>query len=143
MVGAPRSDGDKLKWLMTEGVPGAFPFTAGTFPLWLAPVQAVVIPIADRHTGYAEKIRTALTAHKLRVEIDDSNNRMNAKIREAQLQKVPYMLVVGDREADGLTVAVRTRSGDDLGAISLDSLIVRLTTERDSRALQGVGLPEA
>ena len=116
--------------------------TAGTFPLWLAPVQAVVIPIADRHTGYAEQIRTALTAHKLRVEIDDSNNRMNAKIREAQLQKVPYMLVVGDREADGLTVAVRTRSGDDLGAIPLDSLIVRLTTERDSRALQGVGLSE-
>ncbi len=116
--------------------------TAGTFPLWLAPVQAMVIPIADRHAEYAEQVRNALTAHKLRVEIDGSNNRMNAKIRESQLQKVPYMLVVGDREADGLTVAVRTRSGDDLGAIPLDNLIVQLTTERDSRALQGVRLSD-
>jgi threonyl-tRNA synthetase len=111
--------------------------TAGAFPLWLAPVQAVVIPIADRHAEYAEEVRAALAARRLRVEVDGSSNRMNAKIREAQLHKVPYMLVVGDREAEGHAVAVRTRGGGDLGALPLDELAARLAEERDSRALQG------
>jgi threonyl-tRNA synthetase len=111
--------------------------TAGAFPLRLAPVQAVVIPIADRHAEYAEEVRAALAARRLRVEVDGSSNRMNAKIREAQLHKVPYMLVVGDREAEGRAVAVRTRDSGDLGALPLDELAARLAEERDSRALQG------
>ncbi len=111
--------------------------TAGAFPLWLAPVQAVVIPIADRHAEYAEEVRAALATRRLRVEVDGSSNRMNAKIREAQLQKVPYMLVVGDREAEARAVAVRTRGGGDLGALALEELAARLAEERDSRALQG------
>ena len=87
----------------------------GAFPVWLAPVQAVVIPIADRHGEYAQQVAQALKARGLRVEVDDRNERMNAKIRDAQLQKVPYMLVVGDREATEGNAAVRLRSGENLG----------------------------
>jgi threonyl-tRNA synthetase len=88
----------------------------GAFPAWLAPVQAVVIPIADRHNDYAWQVRGELNDAGLRVEVDDSSDRMQAKIREAQLQKVPYMLVVGDREVEAGAVAVRLRSGENLGA---------------------------
>ncbi|MFN2223099.1 MAG: His/Gly/Thr/Pro-type tRNA ligase C-terminal domain-containing protein, partial [Candidatus Promineifilaceae bacterium] len=91
----------------------------GAFPLWLSPVQVVMIPITDRHVDYARQVAEALKHSGLRVEVDDSNNRMNAKIREAQLQKVPYMLVVGDREAEAGTVAVRTRDNEDRGATSV------------------------
>ena len=87
----------------------------GAFPAWLSPVQAIVIPIADRHSAYAHQLAAQLKAAGLRVEVDDSGNRMQAKIRDAQLQKVPYMLVVGDREAESGAVAVRLRSGEDLG----------------------------
>ena len=107
---------------------------AGAFPLWLAPVQAVAIPIADRHGDYARHVQRELREHALRVEVDDSGERMNAKIRRAQLQKVPYMLVVGDREAQSEQVAVRDRSGDDLGAMPLFQLADRMVDERDSRA---------
>ena len=113
--------------------------TAGAFPLWLAPLQAVVIPIADRHAPYAEEVRAALAARRLRVEVDRSNNRMNQKIREAQLQKIPYMLVVGDREAEARSVAVRVRGGGDLGALPLSELAARLAEERDTRARSGLG----
>lgn len=89
----------------------------GAFPLWLAPVQIVVVPITDRHVSYARKIAEDLKEAGLRVEVDDSNNRMNAKIREAQLQKVPYMLIVGDREIEQGSVAVRTRNNEDKGAV--------------------------
>ena len=89
----------------------------GAFPLWLAPVQMVVLPIADRHLDYAQTCaRTRLAAAGLRVELDDRQEKIGYKIREAQLQKVPYMLVVGDREAAEGTVSVRSRSGGDLGA---------------------------
>jgi threonyl-tRNA synthetase len=91
----------------------------GAFPVWLAPVQAVVVPITDRHNAYAQQAAQELRQGGLRVEVDDSNNRMNAKIREAQLQKVPYMLVIGDREVEAGAVAVRTRANEDRGAISL------------------------
>jgi threonyl-tRNA synthetase len=87
----------------------------GAFPAWLAPVQAVLIPIADRHNGYAHDVAAHLKAAGLRIEVNDSSDRMQAKIRDAQLQKVPYMLVVGDREAEDGTVAVRLRNGQDLG----------------------------
>jgi threonyl-tRNA synthetase len=96
---------------------------AGAFPLWLAPVQATVLPIADRHQAYAAGVRDRLTAAGLRAEIDDRQEKIGYKIREAQLQKVPYMLVVGDREADEGTVAVRSRSGGDLGARAVDEFI--------------------
>ena len=91
----------------------------GAFPAWLAPVQAVVIPIADRHAEYAENVLSALSEAGFRSEVDSRNERMNQKIRTAQLQKVPYMLVVGDREAEAGAVAVRSRDGGDLGAMPL------------------------
>ena len=89
---------------------------AGAFPLWLAPLQAVVLPIADRHTEYARQVQEQLTAAGLRVEVDTRQEKVNYKIREAQLMKIPYMLVVGDREAAENAVAVRSRAKGDLGA---------------------------
>lgn len=96
---------------------------AGAFPLWMAPVQAVVVPIADRHNDFCHDVGDRLKAAGLRVEVDDSNDRMNAKIRQAQLQKVPYMLVVGDREIETGAVAVRTRAGENLGAKPVDDVV--------------------
>jgi len=101
----------------------------GAFPTWLAPVQALIIPISDRHLEYAEQVRAELLAADIRVEIDARSERMGFKIREAQLQKIPYMLVVGDREADVGAVGVRLRSGEDLGAIPVDELVQRITSE--------------
>jgi len=96
---------------------------AGAFPLWLAPVQAVMIPIADRHVEYCRQVRDRLNAAGLRVDIDSSLERMNAKIRNAQLQKIPYMLVVGDREQEEGAVSVRLRSGEDLKSKPLDEFL--------------------
>ena len=104
---------------------------AGAFPLWLAPVQAVVIPIADRHNEYAESVSTQLRDAGFRVEVDDRSERMNQKIRQAQLQKTPYMLVVGDREADAGAAAVRTRDGDNHGAMPLADVTAMLAAELD------------
>ncbi|MFN2225843.1 MAG: His/Gly/Thr/Pro-type tRNA ligase C-terminal domain-containing protein, partial [Anaerolineae bacterium] len=95
----------------------------GAFPVWLAPVQAMVIPIADRHNDYAREVAARLRAANVRVEVDDSSDRMQNKIRQAQLQKIPYMLVVGDREAENEQVAVRLRSGKNLGALLLPEFI--------------------
>jgi threonyl-tRNA synthetase len=106
----------------------------GAFPLWLAPVQAVVIPIADRHLESARKVADQLRAADLRVDIDDRGERMQAKIRDAQLQKVPYMLVVGDREADANAAAVRLRSGEDLKARPVEEIITRMSQEVSRRA---------
>ncbi|MDR1989846.1 MAG: threonine--tRNA ligase, partial [Acidobacteriaceae bacterium] len=89
---------------------------AGAFPLWLAPVQAIVLPIADRHLEYAQNVRGELKAAGLRIDLDDRQEKIQYKIREAQLQKIPYMLVVGDREAAEGTVSVRSRMGGDQGA---------------------------
>jgi len=96
---------------------------AGAFPVWLAPVQAVLIPIADRHIAYADELAARMRAEGLRVEVDRRGERMNAKIRDAQLQKVPYMLVLGDREQEAGQVAVRLRSGDDLGALDVAAFL--------------------
>jgi threonyl-tRNA synthetase len=101
----------------------------GAFPVWLAPVQAVVIPIADRHQEYADSVRAKLDSSGFRVEVDSRNERMNQKIRTAQLQKVPYMLVVGDREAEANAVAVRTRDAGDLGAMPLAGFVELLGEE--------------
>jgi len=107
--------------------------TAGALPLWLAPVQAIVLPIADRHAGYATSVRDRLTAAGLRVELDARQEKVNYKIREAQLQKIPYMLVVGDREAAEGAVAVRSRSGGDLGARPVDQFLRDAQAEIDSK----------
>jgi threonyl-tRNA synthetase len=101
----------------------------GAFPLWLAPVQAVLIPIADRHIEYCEEVLANLEAAGFRAEVDNRNERMNQKIRTAQMQKVPYMLVVGDREQEAGAVAVRQRDGEDLGAMPLDDFLTRLGEE--------------
>jgi threonyl-tRNA synthetase len=98
----------------------------GAFPIWLAPVQARLIPIADRHVAYAQEVLARLKAAGLRAELDDSGSRMNAKIRQAQMEKIPYMLVVGDREAENGQVAVRLRTNEELGAMTVDDLIARV-----------------
>src|SRR5580765_5531002 len=102
---------------------------AGAFPLWLAPVQAVVLPISDRHMDYAKTVRDRLKAAGLRVELDERQEKIGYKIREAQLQKIPYMLVVGDRESAEGTVSVRTRSGGDQGASTLSDFVARANEE--------------
>ncbi len=107
----------------------------GNFPLWLSPTQAVVIPIADRHVAYAHEVAGQLKAVRLRVEVDTRNERMNGKIRDAQLRKIPYMLVVGDREAEAGAAAVRIRGGGDLGAMPVVDIVERLRTQRDTKSL--------
>jgi threonyl-tRNA synthetase len=102
---------------------------AGAFPVWLSPVQAVIIPIADRHLGYAYEVAKRLKDSGFRAEVDSRSERMNAKIRDAQLQKVPYMLIVGDREAKGSMVSVRLRSEEDLGALPMSDFIKRISEE--------------
>jgi threonyl-tRNA synthetase len=106
---------------------------AGAFPLWLAPVQAVLIPITDKQADYARAVRKQLAAAGLRVEIDESRDRMQGKIRRAQLQKVPYMLIIGGKEEAAEAVAVRTRSGEDLGATAVADFIARAVAEVRSR----------
>jgi threonyl-tRNA synthetase len=105
----------------------------GAFPIWLAPVQAILIPITDRHVPYARRVAHELRDGGVRVEVDDSSNRMNAKIRNAQLQKIPYMLVVGDREAEAGAVAVRTRDEEDRGAMPVatfkEQILARIRTQ--------------
>jgi threonyl-tRNA synthetase len=96
---------------------------AGAFPLWLAPVQAVVLPISDRHRDYAVGVRDRLAAAGMRVELDDRQEKIGYKIREAQLQKIPYMLVTGDREAAEGAVSVRSRSAGDMGSRALEAFI--------------------
>lgn len=91
----------------------------GAFPLWLAPVQVMMVPITDRHNEYARQVAQELRAAGLRVQVDESDDRMNKKIRNAQLQKIPYMLVVGDKEAEAHGVAVRTRTGEDRGTVAV------------------------
>jgi len=108
---------------------------AGAWPLWLAPVQAVVLPISDRHRDYAAGVRDKLAAAGLRVDLDDRQEKIGFKIREAQLQKVPYMLVAGDRESSEGTVAVRSRSGGDLGARPVDAFMVDALEEIRRKSL--------
>src|ERR1700694_2200121 len=100
---------------------------AGDFPVWLGPVQAMVIPIADRHNEYAHSVQAALKAVGVRADVDTRSERMNAKVRDAQMQKIPYMLVVGDKEAADNAVSVRLRTNENLGATPLDVFIERIT----------------
>jgi threonyl-tRNA synthetase len=87
----------------------------GAFPVWLSPVQAVIIPIADRHVSYAHKIKTDFENEGIRAVVDERSERMNLKIRDAQLEKAPYMLVIGDKEMASSSVSLRLRNGENLG----------------------------
>jgi len=108
----------------------------GAFPVWHAPVQAIVLPIADRQNEYARKVHADLTAAGIRAEIDCRSDKVNAKIREAQLQKIPYMLVVGDRETQSGQISVRNRKHGDQGAVPLEAFIGRLSQTIASKNLQ-------
>ena len=116
---------------------------AGAFPLWFAPVQALVLPIADRHLDYARQVASELKGAGLRTELDERQEKIGYKIREAQLQKVPYMLVVGDREAAEGTVSVRTRTGGDQGAATVAAFIEAARAEVASRGRNVVGAASA
>jgi len=102
---------------------------AGAFPLWLAPVQAAVLNITERQAAYAQELAERLRAAGLRVATDLRNEKISYKIREHSLQKLPYQLVVGDKEMQASAVAVRTRTGEDLGAMPVDALLERLQSE--------------
>jgi len=99
--------------------------TAGVFPVWLAPVQVMMVPVTDGQVEYCQKVAAELGARGLRVEVDDSSERMQSKIRQAQMQKIPYMLVVGKREAANQTVAVRLRSEENLGEMPVAAFLER------------------
>jgi threonyl-tRNA synthetase len=101
----------------------------GRFPLWLAPVQAVVLPVADRHNDRAAAVADALGAGGLRARVDDRTESVGKKIRDAELSKAPYMLVVGDKEAESGEVSVRHHGDGDLGAMDLEALIARMSGE--------------
>jgi threonyl-tRNA synthetase len=109
---------------------------AGAFPAWLAPVQVKVLPITERQNAYAQEVRDKLFAAGFRVELDDRNEKLQAKIRDAQLQKIPYMLVIGGREAESGAVGVRHRSKGDQGAKPLADFLAALRTEVDTHAIQ-------
>ena len=96
---------------------------AGAFPVWLAPVQARILPISEKHLEYAQKVKQQLQDAGIRVELDERNEKIGYKIREAQMQKVPYMLIVGDKEAEENTVSVRVRGKGDVGQKSIDAFI--------------------
>ena len=102
---------------------------AGAFPLWLAPVQAVILPIADRHLPHASAVQARLEAAGLRVGLDGRVEKIGYKIREAQLQKVPYMLVIGDREAADGTIAVRKQTGGDQGSSTIEAFLAAAVKE--------------
>jgi threonyl-tRNA synthetase len=107
--------------------------TGGAFPIWLSPVQATLIPIADRHVDYCEGVARRLREQGFRVEVDARGERMQAKIRDAQLQKTPYMLIAGDRDIEAGAVSVRTRGGEDLGAMAIEAFVERLKVDAASR----------
>ncbi len=120
---------------MERFVGGLVEHYAGAFPAWLAPTQAVIIPITDKQADYADEVAAKLKDADIRVEVDRSRDRMQAKIRNAQLQKIPYMLVVGGREAEAGSVAVRLRSGEDLGAMPVEDFLGLIQPVIESKSL--------
>ena len=115
---------------------------AGAFPLWLAPEQVRLVPIADRHASHARELADRLRARGLRVEVDESRETMQKKIRAAQLMKVPYTIVLGDREIESGNVAVRDRDGHDVKGIPLGALTDALVKEAHDRSLEALDLEE-
>ncbi|HKK50523.1 MAG TPA: threonine--tRNA ligase, partial [Myxococcota bacterium] len=124
---APLSTHERLIGFLTEHY-------AGDFPLWLAPEQVRIVPIADRHLGYAEEVRAALDAMDVRAEVDGRSERMNAKIRDAELLKVPYTVILGDREEQDRVVSFRSRQEPEAKGVSLDLFVRHLAKARDERA---------
>jgi threonyl-tRNA synthetase len=108
---------------------------AGAFPLWLAPVQVYVLPVSDKVADYAKQVTAKLKAAGIRVHLDDRNEKLQAKIRDAQMQKIPYMAVVGAKEVEAASVAVRHRSKGDLGPRPLDQFLTDLASEISARAI--------
>lgn len=109
---------------------------AGAFPTWLAPVQVKLLPIADRHLDYLLEAKKALEAKGIRCEVDERSEKIGFKIRSAQLEKVPYMLLAGDKDIENNTVSLRTRSGGDKGAMSLDEFVEKIVAEVESKSLE-------
>ncbi|HTY81289.1 MAG TPA: His/Gly/Thr/Pro-type tRNA ligase C-terminal domain-containing protein, partial [Dehalococcoidales bacterium] len=109
---------------------------AGNFPLWLSPLQVMVIPISDKHNEYAAKVLAELKSHGIRADIDTRSERMNLKIRQAQLDKVNYMAVVGDKEAAENTVSVRKRNGEQMPTQTLAEFITALLDEVKIKAIR-------
>ena len=110
-------------------------FYGGAFPAWLAPVQAVVIPISEKHNDYASKVVRTLKDNGIRTQLDNSSESMQKRIRNAEKQKVPYMLVVGDKEQESNSVAVRARGRKDLGVMSLDEFNKKITEEINKKII--------
>jgi len=108
---------------------------AGAYPTWLAPVQVKMLPIADRHLDRIYEIKKQLDAAGIRVEVDDRSEKIGFKIRSAQLEKVPYMLIVGDKDIENNTVSVRSRKDGEKGAMSVESFIMDLVEEIETKAL--------
>jgi threonyl-tRNA synthetase len=102
---------------------------AGAFPVWLSPVQVKILPLVDKHHGYAEEVKKQLEKEGIRVEVDLRNEKIGYKIREAQLAKIPYMLVIGDKETETKTLAVRSRKDGDLGSMSVDDFVAKIISE--------------
>jgi threonyl-tRNA synthetase len=107
---------------------------AGNFPAWLAPTQVKILPISERHAKYAESVVNRLKAEGFRVELDDRNATLPGKIRDAQMEKIPYMLIVGDKEQEASKVAVRLRDSKDLGAIDLQEFIKQIKEKVDKKS---------
>ncbi|MFQ5583335.1 MAG: His/Gly/Thr/Pro-type tRNA ligase C-terminal domain-containing protein, partial [Calditrichia bacterium] len=106
---------------------------AGAFPVWLAPVQAIILPITDRHHEFSKKVLDEFRAKNIRTEIDLRNEKVGFKIREAEVQKIPYMIVIGDKEVEGNEISVRHKGEGNLGAMSLTQFLSRITGEMKSK----------
>ena len=105
----------------------------GNLPLWLAPEQIRILTVTDRANPYGESVCAALVDRGFRAELDDRNEKIGKKIREAQLMKIPYMIVLGDKEVENGSITVRSRGAGDLGSFSLDDYIAKITEERDNK----------
>ena len=110
----------------------------GAFPVWLAPVQVKILPIADRHFEYAETVYTALQEHDIRAEMDLRNEKIGFKIREAEVNKVPYMVIIGDKEVDAGNLSVRRKGDGDLGSLSIRELLAKVKDEIDNKRNQEI-----
>jgi len=118
---------------MERFIGGLIEHYGGNFPVWLAPVQAVVMPITDAQHGYASALTEQLKDAGLRVEMDDRNEKVNRKIRDAEEMKIPYMLIVGVREKEDGTISVRRHGSGDIGIVSLNEMVSRIKRENDTR----------
>ena len=109
---------------------------AGVMPPWLSPSQVIIIPIADRHAEKAQELKSKLIKEKIRVDIDSRNERMNSKIREAQMNKIPYMVILGDKEIESEVVSIRLRTGENLQSIPIEDFISSVKKNIDNRLVE-------